>query len=67
MRHWRAVVNEKDWENDLMSQKEMEKAAALQAATKTGRPLGSASFIDHLENLSGIRLRALSVGRPQRS
>ncbi len=35
--------------------------------TMTGRPLGGSVFIQKLETMLGIRLHALSVGRPSKS
>jgi len=41
-----------------------EAAAKVQLHTSTGRPLGSDSFLSHIECLLGRRVRPLPVGRP---
>ena len=38
----------------------------MRLRTRTGRPLGSDSFMSKLESTLGRRLRALPVGRPRK-
>ena len=40
---------------------------ALRLNTRTGRPLGTDSFLSKIEVLLGRRVRALPVGRPKRA
>lgn len=40
---------------------------AIRRNTRTGRPLGSDSFLDRIEHLLGRRVRPLPVGRPRGS
>ncbi|NLF08750.1 MAG: hypothetical protein GX594_12345 [Pirellulaceae bacterium] len=55
-----------DWRgflNSAMSEDEIEK---LRKHGRTGRPLGSASFIDSLESMVGRVLRPRKGGRPSK-
>ena len=53
------------WREQLEAfQDDFEAAAKVQLHTSTGRPLGSDSFLSHLECLLGRRVRPLPVGRP---
>lgn len=54
---WKTLLGEKINEGDIKN---------LQVHTRTGRPLGSDTFISKLETKIGRRLRALSVGRPKK-
>ena len=40
--------------------------ARLRLNTRTGRPLGTDSFLSKIESLIGRRVRALPVGRPKK-
>ena len=53
---WRAFIGESDEPNEV---------SVIRKYTMTGRPLGSAAFMQKLEKRFGSRLHALSVGRPK--
>ncbi len=55
-----------DWAEWLKTEDDSEELERLRMRTRTGRPMGSASFVDELERQAGRRLRALPRGRARR-
>ena len=53
---WRAFIDQSE---------DPDEVSAIRKYTMSGRPLGSAAFIQKLETRFGSRLSALSVGRPK--
>jgi putative transposase len=66
MKAWRRIRDSCRWKAQLRRADDEEELAALRSRTRTGRPLGSDSFVSKLETAVGRRLRALPVGRPRR-
>ncbi|MGA2914833.1 MAG: transposase [Sedimentisphaerales bacterium] len=64
--HWRQQSTEMNWENILRAGIDDRQMNRIRIHCRTGRPLGSDSFISKLERLIGRRLRALPVGRPKK-
>ena len=54
----------KDWKEFLAESPEKSEMEAIRMHTKTGRPLGSESFIQRLENITGRIIRKLKPGPP---
>jgi len=52
---------------ELESKEAEENVGLLRMKTRTGRPLGSDSFVSKLESIAGRRLRPLPVGRQKKS
>jgi putative transposase len=63
--NWSASWPPELWESMIAVPDDPNQMNCLRHNTHTGRPLGSAEFIDSLEVLSGKRLSALPVGRPK--
>jgi len=62
---WRETMPANTWRELLDAfQDDSEAAAKVHLHTSTGRPLGSDSFLSHVECLLGRRVRPLPVGRP---
>lgn len=55
-----------DWGAWLREQEDPQAVEQLRASTRTGRPLGSAEFIERLERLTHRHLRPKKTGRPRR-
>ncbi len=55
---WGEFIDEKEKSDEINT---------IRKHTMTGRPLGGSVFIQKLETMLGIRLHALSVGRPSKS
>jgi putative transposase len=66
-RWWEGMIRGRDWSEALRQPQDDAAVVALRASTRTGRPLGSDSFISKLETALGRRLRPLPVGRPKRA
>jgi putative transposase len=56
-----------DWSAWLREPEDEAMVETVCRSTRTGRPAGSASFIDHLEQLAGRILRPKKAGRPRKS
>ncbi|MFW6124441.1 MAG: transposase [Acidobacteriota bacterium] len=54
----------KDWRNYLMKRETEEEIRLIRKHEKTGRPLGSTSFILRAEKITGRRFRKKKTGRP---
>lgn len=67
MEHWHTLMPASAWREVLKQFRDDAAVTRLEQHIRTGRPLGSDSFISKLENLVGRRLRPLPVGRPQGS
>ena len=67
MEHWRTLMPATAWREILQQFHDDGVTKSLQIHTRTGRPLGSDSFISKVESLVGCRLRPLPVGRPRGS
>ncbi len=67
LRSWREVYDAERWSSALRLGIEEEAfAARLQEATRTGRPFGSAEFIEGIERRTKRRLRPVPAGRPKK-
>jgi len=55
-----------DWQSFLDSALDEPQVNALRRHTRTGRPLGSPKFLDHLETHLGRPLRPKKPGRRKR-
>jgi putative transposase len=62
---WRKLAGHVDWQAVLTEAQQAELVTALRSHSRTGRPLGSESFLARLEAKLGCRVRALPVGRPR--
>lgn len=67
MTPWRARWNEESWRAFLAEEESESALRELRRCTKTGRPLGSGSFIDGLEESIERRLRPRKGGRPRKA
>lgn len=61
---WEHMCGGADWREELT--RADDPAALDMMRMRTGRPLGSDSFMSKLESTLGRRLRALPVGRPRK-
>jgi putative transposase len=61
---WRKVWDPRRWREELRRRGDEEVREGLRVRTRTGRPLGSDSFLSKIERAVGRRLRPLPVGRP---
>jgi putative transposase len=67
MSDWRQSYTGRRWEEALRSTVNEEALGErIRVATQTGRPLGSAEFVDRLERASNRQLRPRPVGRPRK-
>lgn len=64
---WKELSGGVDWKEVLRGSEEEADIAKMRVYCRTGRPLGSDSFISKLESTLGRRLRALPVGRPAKN
>ena len=64
---WSKVVDHERWKALLVEKRKEDEEKKIKLHTRTGRPLGSDSFLSKLESKLGRRLRAFSVGRPKKS
>jgi putative transposase len=62
---WRQQSAGIDWKTVLRKGMEVQETNKIRIYCRTGRPLGSDSFISKLESIIGRRLRPLPVGRPK--
>ena len=62
MSKWRSLSKGDDWEKSLKSPEDEITMHMLRRNTRTGRPLGSDSFMSKIEIFLGRRVRALPVG-----
>jgi len=58
-------VEQSRWKDFIDKGDEQDEISAIRKYTMTGRPLGSAAFIQKLEKRFGERLHALPIGRPK--
>ena len=56
-----------DWPAWLHGEEQDEAVAALRRYTSTGRPLGSATFLNLLESMLGRTVRPRKAGRPKKT
>jgi len=63
---WRTKKDCDDWARHLSEAQDRETVAAMRSCLRTGRPLGSDTFISKIETFVGRRLRAAPVGRPKK-
>lgn len=66
LEEWRRAMSGQTWKEWLVEPDDEEAIGRLRAITRTGRPLGSDSFVGRLESLLGRRLRPLPHGRPKK-
>ena len=66
LQRWEAM-SPPDWRAALAEAESKEDLETLRSHTRTGRPLGSDSFLSKLERALGRRLRPLPVGRPKKA
>ena len=66
MRGWAELSRGADWRQELTRPDDPAGLDLIRLRTRTGRPLGSDSFIGKQECALGRRLRALPVGRPRK-
>lgn len=64
---WKVIVGNINWKNVLTERSDKEEMRKVMIYCRTGRPLGSDSFISKLESKLGMRLRALPIGRPKKT
>ncbi len=64
---WVHMARGVDWREMLMQPEDDDVARNLRLNTRTGRPLGNDRFLSKVETLLGRRVRALPVGRPNKS
>ena len=64
---WRKNWDSGKWREELACGQPVAESNALRNNTRTGRPLGSSSFINKLEAALKIRLHPLPVGRPRKA
>ena len=64
LRPWRKAWKPAQWREGLRRREEDEFVEGLRVRTRTGRPLGSDSFLSKVEHVLGRRVRPLPVGRP---
>ncbi len=64
---WKELSGSMDWKEVLQGRESEADITKMRAYCRTGRPLGSDSFISKLESKLGRRLRALPVGRPAKN
>ena len=64
--YWRQQSTGMNWKSVLRAGMDDRQMNRIRVYCRTGRPLGSDSFISKLERLIGRRLRALPVGRPKK-
>jgi len=64
---WRTKKDRDDWAHHLSEAQDRETVAVIRSCLRTGRPLGSDTFISKIETFVGRRLRAAPVGRPKRT
>jgi putative transposase len=62
---WHKLAGKLDWKAVLAQPQDDDLLTALRSHSRTGRPLGSDSFLARLEAKLGCRVRALPVGRPR--
>jgi len=62
-----AKVGPEEWRRLLERPEDRELTARLRGSTRTGRPLGTDSFVSKIEAWLGRRLRALPSGRPRKT
>ena len=63
---WGQVCGGADWREELTRADDPAALGMMRMGTRTGRPLGSDSFMSKLESTLGRRLRALPIGRPRK-
>ena len=63
---WKSSGWERQWKEELCRKDKPGEVESLRIHTRTGRPLGTDSFISKLETMTGRRLRAEPVGRPKK-
>ena len=63
---WHDEMGGGEWRRLLEEGVDEEGLARLRLNTRTGRPLGTDSFLSKIESLIGRRVRALPVGRPKK-
>ena len=66
MAAWAELSCGADWRQELTRSDDPAGLELIRLRTRTGRPLGSDSFISKLESALGRRLRALPVGHPRK-
>jgi putative transposase len=64
LRAWSAAWEPRQWRQQLRRRGDDEVTDGLRMRTRTGRPLGSDSFLSKIERVVGHRVRPLPVGRP---
>ena len=62
---WRAIAEPSVWREALVRRDDEGLLGMMRLRTRTGRPLGSDSFMSKVESFVGRRLRPLPVGRPR--
>ena len=65
LKPWRKAWEPRQWRQQLRRRGDDELTDRLRLATRSGRPLGSNSFLSKIERAVGHRLRPLPVGRPR--
>ena len=63
---WPHMSKGMDWATLLNKPEDEDALPAIRLRTRTGRPLGSDTFLSKLEAAVGRRLRPLPVGRPEK-
>lgn len=63
MQVWRDRMDARTWRNLLQENLDEATVSQIRLQSRTGRPLGSDSFLSKLEAMLGRRIRALPIGR----
>lgn len=61
---WHRKKDRDDWADHLTQLQDDDAVAGIRTCLRTGRPLGTDSFVSKIETALGRRLRAARVGRP---
>ena len=66
LRPWSGAWTAQAWKEWLRRPESEEMVSALRSGIRSGRPLGSDSFVSKLEAALGRRVRPLPIGRPRK-
>ncbi|MFH1369773.1 MAG: transposase, partial [Planctomycetota bacterium] len=66
MTSWSKMISAKEWRRELADGIDDAQVGKIRLNTRTGRPLGTDSFISKLEKMLGRRVRPLPIGRQRK-
>ncbi len=64
---WRRKKDRDDWADHLAQPQDDQTVSGIRSSLRTGRPLGSDTFVSKVETFLNRRLRAAPVGRPRKA